>query len=140
MSTPKRCPALAKAGCAVSGLIMFGRADVGIAFAVGEHGVGDRSRAARGDEAGRIRARQCVGTEQVQGHGDDLGLELRGARTHVALECVHVGEVREGLVEEVVVIVVAAVHRPRALTVLPHDVLARRHVVHHREDVFTRRT
>src|SRR5260370_29162723 len=59
----------------------------------------------------------------VEGHGDDLALELRHARAHVPLEGVHVGEPPEGLGQEPVVLVIAAVHRPRALARLPERVL-----------------
>ncbi len=68
-----------------------------------------------------------VGVEQVERHGDDLALEPRRARAHVALQRVHVGEQPERLVEEVVVLVVAAVHRPGALAGLPERVLLLRH-------------
>ena len=60
--------------------------------------------------------------EHIEGHGDDLGLELGLARTHVALQRVHVGEATEGLGHEPVVLVVAAVHRARALAGLPEGV------------------
>ena len=60
---------------------------------------------------------------QAQCHGDDLGLELGGARAHVALQDVHVGEEAEGIVHEVVVVVIAAVHGARALAGLPERIL-----------------
>ena len=81
---------------------------LGVRLSVGEHGVGDRPRPTRGHEA--TGGRDAAAAEQVQGHGDDLGFELRGARAHVALEDVDVAELGEGFVEEVVVVVVAAVH------------------------------
>ena len=64
-----------------------------------------------------------VGVEQVERHGDDLALELGGARADVALQHVHVGEQPEDVVHEVVVLVVAAVRRPRDLAGLPAAVL-----------------
>ena len=73
--------------------------------------------------------------EQVEGHRDDLALEPGRARAHVALQHVHVGEEPERLVEEVVVLVVAAVHRARALAGLPERVLLLRHVAQLLEDL-----
>ena len=108
-----------------------------VGFAVGEHGVGDRPRSARRDHAGRVGAGHGVGVQHIEGHGDDLGLELRRTRTHIALERVHVREVAERLVEEVVVVVVTAVHGARALAVFPDPILALGDVVHHREDLFS---
>ena len=64
-----------------------------------------------------------VGVEEVERHRDDLTLELRLARAHVALQRVDVREQPERLVHERVVLVVAAVHRPGALARLPERVL-----------------
>ena len=72
---------------------------------------------------------------QPEGHGDDLGLELGGARAHVALEDVHVGEEAEGIVHEVVVVVIAAVHGARALAGLPERVLLGGHRAEFGEDL-----
>jgi hypothetical protein len=47
--------------------------------------------------------------QQVARHGDDLALELGGARVHVALQHIGVRELVEHLAQEVVVVVVAAV-------------------------------
>ncbi len=127
ISTPKRCPALEKAGWAVSGLIMFGRPDGRTMLAVRQHRVRDGPRTARGHQPRRGRLAHGLGVQEVEGHGDDLGFELGGTRAHVALERVHVGEVGEGFIQVVVVVVVTAVHRPRALATLPGGVLGRRH-------------
>jgi len=59
-----------------------------------------------------------VGVEHVEGHGDDLALELRHARAHVALERVHVRKELERAPEKFVVRVVAAVHRAGALAAI----------------------
>ena len=90
---------------------------------VGEHGVGDAARPAGGHQAGRLTVGDGVGVEEVEGHGDDLGLELCGARAHVPLQRVHVGEEPEGVGQEAVVLVVAAVHGARAGARLPRGVL-----------------
>ena len=76
---------------------------------------GDQTlRAAAGDhtDAGAVK--------QVGGHRDDLCLELRRARIHVALQDVGVGVEAEHLAEEGVVVVVTAVEaaRHRALVAL----------------------
>ncbi len=102
---------------------------------VGQHGVGDAPRAPRRHEAGRSRAVHSFGMEKVQCHGDDFGFELGGARAHVALERVDVREQPEGFGEEVVVVVVAAVHRPRAFPGLPEGVLLLRHHLEVAEDL-----
>ena len=104
---------------------------LGRMLAVGEHGVQDAAGAAGGDQPARVVTGGCrrVAVEQVEGHGDDLGLELGGARAHVALQDVDVGEQPEGLVHEAVVVVVAAVHGARALAGLPEGVLLGRHGV-----------
>ncbi len=87
---------------------------MGAVLAVGQDRVQDAARAAGGDEATRlvVRGGRRVARLEAERHGDDLGLEFRRARAHVALEHVHMGEEAECLVHEVVVIVVAAVHRP----------------------------
>ena len=92
-------------------------------LAVGEDRVGDRRGAARGDDAHRRAVGDRVGMEQVERHGDDLALEAGGRRADVALQRVDVGEERERLVEKLVVVVVAAIHRARHLAVLPGGVL-----------------
>ena len=53
---------------------------------VGQHGVADAAGAAGGHQPGRLAVGDRLGVEEVEGHGDDLGLELGGARAHVALE------------------------------------------------------
>ena len=89
-------------------------------LAVREHRVQDAAAAARGDEPDRVAAVvDRVGVQQVEGHGDDLALELRHARADVALQRVHVREQLEGAAHELVVLVVAAVHRARDLAGLP---------------------
>ena len=60
-------------------------------LAVGEDGVADAAGPARRDEAGAIVV-DGLAVQQVERHRDDLGLELGGARAHVALEDVRVGE------------------------------------------------
>ena len=77
----------------------------------------------------------ALGVEQVERHRQDLGLELGGARAHVALQHVDVGEQAERLVHEVVVLVVAAVHRARALAGLPERVLLLGHRLQLGEDL-----
>ena len=61
------------------------------------------------DHAGGLAGSGWIvaGVEQVQDHGDDLALEAGGARAHVALQGVLVGEEPERLVEEGVVLVLA---------------------------------
>ena len=54
-------------------------------LAVGEHRVKDAAAPSRCHEAGRLGAVHRVGMQQVQRHRDDLALELRHARAHVAL-------------------------------------------------------
>ena len=112
-------------------------ADRGGVVAVGEHGVADAAGPARRDEADRIGPLDGLTVEQVERHGDDLGLEPGGARAHVPLQHVDVGEQSERLVEEVVVVVVAAVHRARALARLPGGVLVGRHGPEDPEDLVT---
>jgi hypothetical protein len=69
-----------------------------------------------------------VGVEHVEGHGDDLALELGAARADVALQGVDVAEQTERLVHEVVVVVVAAVVGARDLAGLPDGVLLGGHL------------
>ncbi len=45
-------------------------------LAVGQHGVGDAARPPGGDQAGREASLDGLAVEEVEGHGDDLGLEL----------------------------------------------------------------
>ncbi len=92
-------------------------------LAVREHRVQDAAAPARGDEPDRLAVGDRVGVEHVERHGDDLALELGHARAHVALQRVHVCEEVEGAPEELVVRVVAAVHRARALPCFPRLVL-----------------
>ena len=68
-------------------------------------------------------------------HRDDLALEARRARAHVALQGVLVREQAEGLVQERVVVAVAAVHGPGALAVLPDRVLLGGHLAQLAEDL-----
>ena len=102
---------------------------LGGVLAVGQDGVQDAAGAPGGDQATGVVAGLGGGVPvvQAQRHGDDLGLELGGARAHVALQDVDVGEQAEGLGHEPVVVVVAAVHRARALARLPEGVLLGRH-------------
>ena len=93
-------------------------------FAVREDRVQDAAAPSRRHEPGRLGAGDCVGVQQVEGHRDDLALELGHARAHVALQRVDVREELERASHEVVVAVVAAVHRARALAGLPHGVFA----------------
>ena len=65
--------------------------------------------------------------QQVGGHGDDLALELRGARVHVALQHVGVRVEVEHLTEEVVVVVIAAVEAARHRALVAARVLGVRH-------------
>ena len=131
---------MSKAGWAVSGLMTFGRrhaTGLGRVLAVGEDGVQDAAGPAGRDQPAGVVAGGDGGVAgvQVERHGDDLRLELGGARAHVALQDVHVGEEAEGLVHEVVVVVVAAVHGARALAGLPEGVLLGGHgaqLVQHR--------
>ena len=65
-----------------------------------------------GDQALGAAARDDAhpsAVQQVARHGDDLALELGGARVHVALQHVGVRELVEHLAQEVVVVVVATV-------------------------------
>ena len=96
-------------------------------LAVREYRVDDGVGPSRGHEPDGLRVAATRRTEQVERHRDDLGLELRSARAHVALQRVHVGEAAECLVDEVVVLVVPAVHRAGALPGLPERVFLLRH-------------
>ena len=102
-------------------------AHLGRVVAVGQQGVQDAAGPAGGDHAGGLAAAHLGGVHQVEHHRDDLALEAGGRGAHVALEGVDVGELAERLVEELVVLVVAAVHRPRDLAGLPERVLLDRH-------------
>ena len=104
-------------------------ARLGGVLAVGEDRVQDAAGPAGGHQpAGVVTCgHRGVAGVKVERHGDDLRLELGRARAHVALQDVHMGEKAERLVHEVVVVVVAAVHRARALARLPEGVLLRRH-------------
>ncbi len=79
---------------------------------VGEHRVADASGPAGGDQADGGFLGDSLAMEEVEGHRDDLGLELGGARTDIPLERVHVPEETERFVQEVVMIVISAVHGP----------------------------
>ena len=107
-------------------------------LAVGDQRVQDRAGPAGRHQTRRLAVGHGLGVHQVEGHRDDLALELGLARAHVALQGVHVGEHPERLAEEVVVIVVAAVHRPRDLAGLPEGVLLLRHRPHLGEHVVAR--
>ena len=89
---------------------------------IGQHGVTDAAGTPAGQHAHRFTISDRLGVEQVEGHGDDLALEPGRARAHVALQGVDVGVQAEGLVHEVVVVVVAAVHGAGALAGLPEGV------------------
>ena len=98
-------------------------------LAVRQHRVEDAAAPARGDEAGRrVAGARRVGVEEIERHRDDLALELRHARAHVALQRVDVREELEGTPHELVVPVVAAVHRAGALAGLPHRIFSAREV------------
>jgi len=97
---------------------------------VGDERVQDRAGATRGHQSRGLGVGHRLGVHQVEGHRDDLALELGLARAHVALEGVDVGEHAERLAEELVVLVVAAVHRPGDLAGLPERVLLGRHRLH----------
>ena len=116
-------------------------ARLGRVLAVGQDRVQDAARPAGGDQAARVVARRHrrVAGLQAERHGDDLGLELRGARAHVALQDVDVGEEPEGLVHEAVVVVVPAVHGARALARLPEGVLLVGHGAELGEDLLAAR-
>ena len=72
--------------------------------------------------------RDRVGVHEVERHGDDLALEARRARAHVALQDVDVRVQCERLVEKLVVLHVAAVHRSRAFAGLPERIFLFRHL------------
>ena len=111
---------------------------LGGVFAVGEDRVQDAARPARGHQPTRVVAGgdRGLAVVQVERHGDDFRLELRRARAHVPLQDVDVGKQAEGLVHEVVVVVVAAVHGARALAGLPEGVLLGRHGAQFGEHLF----
>ena len=130
---PEQVTALVEGRVAGLGLHEVGPGDApGLAgvLAVGDERVQDRAGPARGHQAGRLAVGHRLGVHQVEGHRDDLALELGLARAHVALEGVDVGEHAERLAEEVVVLVVAAVHRPGDLAGLPERVLLGGHRLH----------
>ena len=54
-------------------------------LSVGVHRMEDAVAASAGDETGGRGVVDGVTVEHVEGHGDDLALELAGARTDVAL-------------------------------------------------------
>ena len=111
----------------------------GRVFAVGQHGVADAPGPARGHQTRRLAVGDRVGVQEVEGHGDDLGLELGGTGADVALEHVHVGEHAEGLVHEPVVVVVSAVHGARALARFPRGIFLGGHGPELVEDLRARR-
>ncbi len=132
---------LVEGGMTGLGLHEVGPGDVAVlprVVPVGEHRVQDAPRPTGRDQAGRRTVGDRVGVHQVERHGDHLALELRGARAHVPLQDVDVGEEAERLVEEPVVLVVAGVHRPGALPGLPEGVLLGRHRPHLGEHVLAR--
>ena len=102
--------------------------------AVREHSVADAGRAAARHKAGGV----AVSVHQIEHHRDDLALEARLARAHVALQRVDVREESERLVHEGVVVVVAAVDRPRALAGLPEGILLGRDGTQLGDDVVVR--
>ena len=77
---------------------------------------------------GRMMRRDRIRVHEVERHGDDFALETRRARAHVALEGVDVRIQCERLVEELVVLHIAAVHRSRALAGLPERIFLFRHL------------
>ena len=106
-------------------------------LAVGEHRVGDARRASRGDHTRRLAVAHEPGVEEVKRHRDDLAFKAGGARAHVALEGVLMGEQAERLSQERVVLVVPAVHRSRTPTSLPDGVLRGRDFAQFRDDLLT---
>src|SRR5581483_11906629 len=103
--------------------------------AVGDHGVEDAARAAGGHDAGWCGVAGGITVQEVEGHRDDLGLELGLAGAHVALERVDVREPAECLGQERVVLVIAAVHGAGALAGLPEGVLLLGHRAELGEDL-----
>ena len=95
-------------------------------LAVSKHCMEDAAGTTAGDEPRRLRFVKRAGVQHVERHGDDLALELRHARAHIALERIHMREERERAVDEVVMLVVAAVHRAGALARLPERVFVAR--------------
>jgi hypothetical protein len=95
---------------------------------IGVQGRHETLRAAAGDDPD-----PCA-VEQVRRHGDDLALELGGARVHVALQHVGVRVEVEDLTEEVVVGVVAGVETARDGAFVAEGVLALRHLAEIGED------
>lgn len=83
----------------------------------------------------RVAVGHGVGVHQVEGHGDDLTLEpgLRGA--DIPLQGVDMGVHLVGLAQERVVLLVAAVHRPRDLPGLPRAVFLVSHVLEFDQDL-----
>jgi hypothetical protein len=84
--------------------------------------------------ADRLTIDDRAGVQHVEGHRDDLALEFRRAREHVALEDVRVREHPQRLVHEGVVVVVAAVHGAGAAPGLPVLILFARHLAQFVED------
>ena len=87
--------------------------------------------------AGRA-VRDRVPVEQAERHRDDLALELRRARVHVALEHVHVREVAIDLREEAEVVLAAVVERARDLPLARPLVLPLGHLRDLVEDLLAR--
>src|SRR3984957_6381230 len=114
---------------------------LGRVLAVGEDRVQNAAGPAGGHQAAGVvtGGQRGVPGVQVERHGDDLGLELGRTRAHVPLQDVDVREQAEGLVHEVVVVVVAAVHRSRALAGLPERVFLRGHRAELGQDLFPAR-
>ena len=112
------------AGCAVSGLMMFGWA---MPFTLRAHSryasTECRMLPLPPDVMSPAGPSSALSAAHGGGHRDDLRLELGGARAHVTLEHVHVAVHPEHFVHEVVVVVVAAVHGAGALAGLPRLVL-----------------
>ena len=100
-------------------------------IAIGQQRVADAPCSARRHQADRLGPGHGLGVQEVERHGDDLRLEPGCARAHVPLQHVDMREERERLVQEVVVIVVAAVHGSRTPARLPRRILLSCHRPQH---------
>jgi hypothetical protein len=90
---------------------------------VREHRLGDAGAASGGDHPRRLAVADRIRVKEVEGHGDDLSLEAGGTGAHIALKRVLMCEQPERLLEEGVMVAIAAVHRPGAAAALPDSVL-----------------
>src|SRR5262245_44866773 len=138
-STASMWHALSNAGCAVSGLMKFGLVMARCCAAHSRYAstacrmlplppdvtspAGGAAAHSRRPAPGARRFGDLVCVRRVERQRDDLALELRHARAHVALQRVDVGEQFVGAPEELIVLVIAAIHRAGALPGLPHAVL-----------------